>query len=514
MKNNKNKSVQVLTTTLLVLLSMYSEVHATESLPFMADDLNQNERWASNHQGTQKGNYLLVVKRHINETNSWTTLKINGDPLKNTDHLAYGKPVYAMTDGLVTHCWRNAPENPRPRQASDDSKSQVWLHPAIKSKQIPAGGNELWIKNKDGSRYHYAHMTRGSIPKHLCPNENALFNQTGVSETAIPMNKQTWVKKGQFLGMVGNSGNSPTTQLSISKHVNSQRSRLIFASGLASTNNDINKWYSFAGKSIPEGSVLIWPPRQLRAEYTRHQISEEKFKSLFLHLADSGYAPEWIDGYSVDGKAYYNFIWRPSKTQWRAYFGKTIQQYQQLIKSARNDGYSASQIESYLSGNQIHYAVIFKKLSEAWHEEHQLNAEQHQVALFKAIDNGFSPVNISVVSKDSQRLFTVLYKKNLTNNWLIETGLDATEYQNIVNLNHESGVKPIYINSYMHEGKPLFAVIFAKILDGNWRVLHDLDNVTLPSAWKNSTGRGMLTRMVSGYDGDLGDHRFTALWRQ
>jgi len=521
MKQASNHLKRMLVAILPALFT--ANIMAMENLPFIADDLNEDERWsnlADIPSSAKQFTYRFVIKRYRDNSDdpSWITLKREGNPEKNMDYLAYGKPVYAMTDGIITHCWRNAPENPRPRQTSDSMASKPWLHPEVKKGRIPSGGNQLWIEGKDGARYHYTHMTRGSIPRQLCPNNKSFFDKPGISETAVPEHQQIQVRKGQLLGMVGNSGNSSTTQLEILKQVNGKPSKPIFAQGLASINSnkhpDMSHWSSFAGSTIPDGNILIWPARRPGAEFAQQQYTTSQFKRMFQHLADSGYAPEWIDGYSVGGETYYNSIWRPAKVPWRAYVGLTLQQYKKLIDDAKVDGFSATQVESYRAENDIHYATIFKKTNNHWRERHNLNADQHQVELFKALQDGLTPINISVVSNNNERFYTVLYQQTSIGNWLIESRLSRNDYKKIVEDNNQSGLKLFYINGYMHENKPYFAAIFAENPGGNWREIHDLSSSALHSARINSSGKGMLTRMVTGYDGAQHEHRFAALWRQ
>ena len=49
------------------------------------------------------------------------------DDPKNESYVNYNKPFYAMRDGTVMGCWRNAPDNPRPKLPSEDSdKDTPW----------------------------------------------------------------------------------------------------------------------------------------------------------------------------------------------------------------------------------------------------------------------------------------------------------------------------------------------------------------------------------------------------
>lgn len=500
-------------------------------LPFFADDLKPGERWSTNNHAvttTQKYGYDLGVKRYISSSKTWSSIKVSSDAHwnnpKNSNYLIWGKPIYAMEAGEVIRCWRNAPQNPRPKLPSESSKSidfedREWLHQAWRDKLMPGGGNSIVIEHADGTRALYAHFQTGSIPASICPNNNALYSKAdNKSESEVPVDKRAKIKRGQFLGRAGNSGNSTNPHLHIHLEKDGKAEKIYFKRGLATDNTgnkgNINNWTRFAGKMIPKGPVLVWPPLKKHPEYARHRYPAKDLPRLFDHLADSGYAPEWFDCYSVGGKTYYNFVWRPATGAWRAYFGQSSSSYQQRINKAKADGYAPVQVESCLSGGNVRYTAIFRKVSGAWKARHGITYNTHMAELNKAKQSGLSPINVSVVSVNGQRRYTVLYRKASLGAWQVKSQLDAAAYQQAVNSNKQAGRKPFYINTYMHKGKPYFSAIFAQKPSGSWRAKHGLTASSYQSEWKNAHKSGLLTRVVTGYDGAKQNHRFAALWRK
>ena len=297
-----NTTMTKITTFLFccVLLAGTSSVFGAQllNLPFYADDLKSGERWSTKDHAqtrTQKFAYDLRVRRYISKTKTWSPLKIDSkthwkNP-KNSNYLVYGKPVYAMADGEVIRCWRNAPENPRPRlpgEQASELKDKLWLHKEYRNKRIPGGGNALVIQQNDGTSMLYAHMQPGTIPPGLCPHNKSLYDiPDNKSEADVPVGKRAKVKKGQFLGLVGNSGSSPNPHLHIQMVTKDGNAvKMFFARGLSTNNKgnkgDINKWSRFAGKTIPVGPVLIWPPRKIKAEYARHGFPAKNSKDFLI----------------------------------------------------------------------------------------------------------------------------------------------------------------------------------------------------------------------------------------
>jgi hypothetical protein len=132
---------------------------AAYDLPVRADELEVGQRFhtfvhtAAANQDEGKD---ISVLRHITDDN-WTSLKASAtDDKKVTSYLDYGLPFYAMADGTIVACWRNAPNNvPGSLDKNID--------------KIPGGGNHFWVRQDDGVFVLYAHAQPGSIPSNCAP---------------------------------------------------------------------------------------------------------------------------------------------------------------------------------------------------------------------------------------------------------------------------------------------------------------------------------------------------------
>lgn len=103
-----------------------------------------------------------------------------GDSLKNSSYYAYGNDALAVADGIVTEIKDGIPENV----------------PGLNSRAVPitletVGGNHVIIDIGGGHFAFYAHLQPGTIK--------------------VRMGER--VKRGQLLGLVGNSGNSTEPHL-------------------------------------------------------------------------------------------------------------------------------------------------------------------------------------------------------------------------------------------------------------------------------------------------------------
>lgn len=104
----------------------------------------------------------------------------SGDSLKNTSYYAYGSDALAVADGVVSEVKDSIPQNV----------------PGVTSRAVPitletVGGNHVIVDVGGGYYAFYAHLQPGSIRVHVGDH----------------------VKRGQVLGLVGNSGNSTEPHL-------------------------------------------------------------------------------------------------------------------------------------------------------------------------------------------------------------------------------------------------------------------------------------------------------------
>lgn len=484
-------------------------------LPFKGEDLKPGERYGQKKKthggGDQALGYDLRAYRWDSQNNRWTVHLAGKDTTTNESWVVYGKPVYAMSDGIVIKGWRNAPENPGPGEK----------HPEV-GKGISGGGNHVVVELDDGSLILYAHMIPGTIPPKLVPHEAELRPNNDPEQQEIPPAQRAKVKARQFLGLAGNSGSSSNPHLHVHRVKDGKAQDLKFRRGLAAKltgkdedQADINSWVRFAGERIPPGPTLIWPPRSVGSEYTRHGFPADDFEGLFDHLADSGYWPKWIDGYSVGGRAFFNFVFTEAPGPWRGFFGQTAADYQRRFDDAERDGFQPVFVESYLSSGNVRYIAVFQKNRPGgFSARHGLTTDQHEAELDKAKEGGLNPVCISVVSAQGQRHYTVLYRSDSIGQWQMKSQVKESDYQGLFDDNKAAGRSPVYLQEYVHDGQAFLSTVFASGGSGAVRARHGLSSADFQQEWEIATKAGFVTQVVTSFDGAKESHRFAAVWRK
>ena len=254
--------------------------------PWRAEDLPSNSFWLR----SGSDGWDFTAQRQT--PGGWDSNKANpANPVENEDKVCYNMPVYAIADGEVISSWRNAPENPRPGES----------HPGrlATPKTIPRSGNHVAVLSDDGSVILYAHFKTGSVPAELCPFNDQFVadaddkvsppgapNAEVPRETMLPAGNRPRVRRGQFLGRVGNSGASSGPHLHMHR-VNAAGNKDPFPHDRAwmSDKSDPPEWQPFNGQVVgPEDKqVVILASPLLR----RDDVSAGGFGELALHFVRS-----------------------------------------------------------------------------------------------------------------------------------------------------------------------------------------------------------------------------------
>jgi len=207
--------------------------------------------------GIQRLGYDLTTIRFDEESGAWTRFrhKIGAGGAKNADWLVYGQPVYAIADAEITNCWRNAPENP------PNGKH----HPGVAARKIPKSGNSVMTTLSTGDRVLYAHFMPGTIPEYLCPIEAEFMDLPNGLNTVLPEEQRSPIHRGQFLGRVGNSGQSsgPHLHVHIQDSSNTKPVGIPFeflrVYGLKDNPTVPARWTVFTRAELPPGRIAIDP---------------------------------------------------------------------------------------------------------------------------------------------------------------------------------------------------------------------------------------------------------------
>lgn len=480
--------------------------------PFKASDLAKDEVWegGSTHGGgSQAFAYDLGVHGY---SNGWSGTKAGKDRSENANFRVWGKPIYAMADGEVVGFLNDCPNNWKPDP--DDAGMQKQKDELWGTYTNGGSGNHLYIQHGDVVAL-YAHMQKGSI-------------------TSKFLTKGAKVKKGEKLGLAGNSGNSTAPHLHV--HLRKETSPetgpfrpLIFKDAYAiyktaytSPKSNVN-WSKLAGHGIP-GYVgdrsYIWPsPTHPYCEYApgaavaRHGVTNASYQEVFDSIWTCGSRPTWVDGFEAGGKTYFNVIFQAEDAPWVARHNLSAADYQAEFDKWGQAGYRLANVDSYMNNGKVRYAAVWTlKSGPALTAYHGVDDETHQSKFEELTKAGWAPVNVSAVMPDGKRQITALYQKADVNGLYARHAMTPSQYQGYFDEYHKKGFKLVYLNGYDKAGSPLLSAIwYGKTPFGGYIAKHDLTGSSYQTEFDAQGAAGFSTRAVTGYDKN-GSARYGALW--
>ncbi|MFN4256943.1 MAG: peptidoglycan DD-metalloendopeptidase family protein [Saprospiraceae bacterium] len=323
-------------------------------LPFKAYDLGQNELWesASTHGGgSQVFGYDMGVEGWTN--GAWSKYKPGKTGTANEDYRCWGKPIYAMADGIVVDSRNTIADN---------------ATPGVKD-TVNSWGNFFLIEHGD-LRAAYCHFQMGSLNPAL-------------------MAAGTVIKKGDFLGLTGNSGNStgPHLHMHLSKVLWNDAEflrPLIFKNAYAiektslTTLNPNAPWTKLDGKGIPgyeNKRSFIFPGDfkplfsaetyvgVFRSGTDGHWMQTEMSRTAFVNqdnnLKNQGLRLTDISIYKSGTTLKYSGVWRAGTQNSFVQPGTTLSAFVSEWQAKSAQGLRLIDIETYVEGGVTKFAGVY-----------------------------------------------------------------------------------------------------------------------------------------------------------
>lgn len=474
--------------------------------PFSASDLRVGEsfltsatHWANGGPaGGQIFAHDIGVQRRDGK-NGWTEVHQGTDGLKNSDYLIYGKPIRAMANGTVEE-WHDG--------MADNTKLKELPVPGPE----PGSGNRMVIRHGDET-VSYCHLQAGSIPDRL-------------------KKKGTPVVAGEAVGRIGNSGNSshPHTHVECRKVADTKPLRpfaftdaWVVDRSAISPPDPSGPWVKLTGQGIPNVATAIWPAMSTPAWYppgwrevAHFGIPAADYQDVFERATTSGYRPVWLDGYEVDGKTFFNAIFRPSAgVTWVARHGMTAADYQAEFDKRSKTGFRIVNLCAYVDRGSARYGAIWVKATgAAARAYHGLSREEHQSRFNDWSSQGFRPLNIAVVAPAGTPTWAAFYEKADVGSFWVRSSLDPEEYQKAWDDNHAAGRTLAYLSAYQLGRRALFSAVFQERVPGTGGVVgrHNLTSGQMQAEYEAQLRLGRLTRVLTGYASG-GVPRFAGAWR-
>ena len=493
--------------------------------PASASDLRIGEYWSgqslthdAGNNGSQLFAYDMGVVGSDPSAAGFSGLLPGTNGTKNTDARIWGKPIRAVADGTVLEAENSVPNNPTPlpgpTKADFDAQfaaqaAAVWNKPQFKN---PGAGNHFYLQHGDHVVL-YAHMQQGSL-------NPALLTAGAVA------------KRGEFLGLAGNAGNSSGPHLHIHAIKGTKpetgplrpfpfRDTWVIDRSKLAPPDPAGPWVKAADQGLPIASAAIWPAATKPAWYppgwgeiTRSGVADANFQKEFDKVTGSGYRMVWVDGFDVGGHTFFNMIFHPNDgTVWESHVGLNASAYQTQFDKMKAQGFRPLHVETFRNGGNALYAGIWVKAAgPEWNAYHGKSAAEHQALFDSLTKQGFVPTTMSAVEVSGGPLFTALYEKRNVGGFIL-SGLDSfADYQTQTNTNIAAGRHPASLNAVSNGNNPLMIGLWEQNASANFVARHGQNTAQYQAEYTARLAQGFMTRALSGCDDGHGNTLYAAIW--
>ena len=252
-----------------------------------------------------------------------------------------------------------------------------------------------------------------------------------------------------------------------------------------------------------------------RQEVVLHHVADDEYGLHFRELRDAGYRTIWLDGYQVEGKTYFNAIWRPAQdVPWGALRNMDQAAYERAL-SGLKPGWRPLLVDNYATAAGIRYLMLFaKEAGPAWQEYHAVNATEHQRRFNAITSQGYRPVSMSVVTRNGERVYAALFDKAQAGQWTVRSVLShlGLAYRNAQQ--NKLGRRLSYVNTYQLNGQLRFSAIWNEGSRGASHLRTDLHSDDAGRWLRTMKNAEHSTDFLAGYVDDNGSVSHVGQWKQ
>jgi len=157
--------------------------------------------------------------------------------------------------------------------------------------------------------------------------------------------------------------------------------------------------------------AAIWQKGNTSGLIARHGLTNAKYQKEATKNHKAGYKLEHISGYGIKGKAYYAAIWRKGNNSNQiTRHGLSSAKYQEAVTTYWKKGYRVTQVDGYDVNGKAYYACIFEKVKGRYSARHNMNNKNYQLQVDNHYYQGFKPISVSGHDAGKRGGYTAAFK--------------------------------------------------------------------------------------------------------
>jgi hypothetical protein len=453
-------------------------------------------------------------------TESWTPYRADAtDHTRADSWLMWDTPVYAMSDGEIISCVRGAPDNVPTYvdgEKLDPAPEQHWRAP---------GGNFVWIRTGDQTQV-YAHFKQLSIPRALCPYEDDLEHKLADPFSEPRSDLRYKIRAGQFLGRIGNSGNTtnPHTHIESIMGTSALYGGPSAEFGFSSDSRPMpfvnvrvqhhnwaldqtsNGWGHITSPHVLPYHTLIAPndcevdPSSYagQAEHLETAVSQFCWPEVFNGRVQAGQRPVHVDAYPSEHGPVVTSVWRPADgTPWALRDGLTGGQLQQAHSEMIHAGYRYLDIDVTTDDGEPRYAALYvRQPGAAQSVRADLSASAFSDVFEERTAAGYRLQDLAVAVVEGEPRYSGVWTMADVPSYVV-TDVPESSYQDLFDTQTAAGRKLVSLDAYLLGPTTYLSTVWYGNMQAPWATWADRSASQLDQIESQQLAAGRFARAVT-----------------
>lgn len=161
--------------------------------------------------------------------------------------------------------------------------------------------------------------------------------------------------------------------------------------------------------------AALWVKAPGPAFVAHHGMTSDQYQQTFNQLVGQGYRLVHVNGYGINGHAFYAAIWEKNNgTAFVARHGMSSSDYQQAFNQYTGQGYRLADVCGYAVGNQTLYAAIWNKVAgPGYIARHGISGADFLSQNQQFLNQGFAPMHVSGYVEGGQDHYAGIWESRL-----------------------------------------------------------------------------------------------------
>jgi hypothetical protein len=258
--------------------------------------------------------------------------------------------------------------------------------------------------------------------------------------------------------------------------------------------------------AAPTRAAVEW---EVRVGLTAAQL-----KNLNNTLAEKGFRPVWVSGYSAVEANRFAAVWEKRKgLPWELDFGMDRDGLVKRVKDLKGKGYRPLVLSGYDLIGAERYADLWEKGDRpAWEIDYGLSPAGLKRVAVRMEGRGYRPVALSSYLAGGNNTYAVVWAKS-DDGWQLRWDLSAAGLKDALRDLSARGYRPVALSGLGAGGVERFSCAWRKVKGPAWEAAYGDDVDAFAARVRSLKERGYHPVSVGGYN-TLNGPRYVSLWEK